>query len=435
MLIVENIVIALINAFMEIFLVSKILDRKLDYKDIKNILLFLLLAAYIFTSYILITNAVRIIITFVVFTIVNKLIFKDSIMRIVLASGLCLIILFLSETVYVLLSMKLLSINIEKYKEIFLNSIIGNLFVFLGAAVLVSIRPVQHIFNNIVRNISNKIDKSLIACLSLILATFSILLFIVYFNVDSSTALCLNIIIITMYSIIGYFLVKEKHDNIDIHLKYETATENLKDYESLIDKQRKDAHNIKNDLISIKGMLHQKEESNDILEYIDDILKDHSKDDQAVLDETMYIPSGGLQGLVYQKLLVMKSKRIDYAINIDDRLKKVKSLKLNTHQNKDLCTVIGIYLDNAIEETEKLDNKEIKIAMRKEGSIITIEISNTYQGKLDFIHLEDDGYSSKGIGRGHGLNIAREIIKKEKIMENKKRINGQVFTQILNVKI
>ena len=89
----------------------------------------------------------------------------------------------------------------------------------------------------------------------------------------------------------------------------------------------------------------------------------------------MLIPSGGLRGLIYSKLVQMKNYNIDYSLSVD---KSINSRLINSFSTKDMydiCQIIGVYLDNAIEEVKTYEEKNITIRFYKDSNI-NIEITN-----------------------------------------------------------
>lgn len=434
---IENCIIALGNSYMEISLVSKMLNKSIDFKNKKNLFLLLFLTLYILSSYLLTTNVIRILITYFSFILVNYMLFKDSFTKIVVTSAIYLCLLFFSETIYVLLAIFVLQLDMEECKTIFLNSAFSNLCIFSILYFIVHLKFLHKIINKLLRSIDVDFDKSLIAGASLVIITFAVLMFSAYYKLSPQITLLLNIIIIALYMIISYYFMKEKNDNVKIKSEFQLATNNFKEFEKRVSVQSKRNHDTKNDLITIRGMLKNKSDTTDILDYMNYMasMERLPKDDEFLTDQIIYIPIPALKELIYQKMHVMKERNIQNTLSLDDSIKGTKEINWTGKKIKSICTVIGIYLDNAIEETEKIEDKEVKIEFGIRNDTITIAISNTFNGMIDFDQMEEDGYSSKGLGRGHGLNIAKEIIQKNDFLSHEIEIHGRVFCQILKIKM
>ena len=177
----------------------------------------------------------------------------------------------------------------------------------------------------------------------------------------------------------------------------------------MLDYQRVNNHENKNQLLVIKSMI---EKNNDnVIEYIDEIIKEKREDNEFVYNKTKRIPSGGLQGLIYQKMLLMQEKNIEVNLDINSKVRKVDLENLSSKMNYDICRIVGIIIDNAIEETAKFNKKdrEIIISMYVDDMFI-IEVSNRIKDDLDLIKIYDKGYTSKEKGHGYGLSLLKKIV-------------------------
>ena len=77
----------------------------------------------------------------------------------------------------------------------------------------------------------------------------------------------------------------------------------------------------------------------------------------------------------------------------------------------DLCRVIGIFLDNAIEAALETKQPEIRMAILDEEKEIIFIISNSFLDTgLPYATFRKAGISTKGSNRGIGLYNAREIL-------------------------
>ena len=79
--------------------------------------------------------------------------------------------------------------------------------------------------------------------------------------------------------------------------------------------------------------------------------------------------------------------------------------------------------------------KEAYMNIYIEDKQLFIEISNSFNGIIDFEKLNESGYTTKSDGHGYGLALAREIIKNNNKLESETEVNGNIFTQRLKIKM
>ena len=178
-----------------------------------------------------------------------------------------------------------------------------------------------------------------------------------------------------------------------------------------------------------------KKNDKDVVKYIDTIVKDQKEDDEALYTRVMTIPSGGLQGIIYQKMLVMKDERILFSLDVSRDVRKIELDDFSMEDNYRLCKIVGVLLDNAIEESRKIDDKRIMISLYVDNNKLVIDISNRFEGKVEVDKLDDEGYTTKGDGHGYGLSLVKKILSESDIFENERSVRRDVFKQVVRVKI
>ena len=226
---------------------------------------------------------------------------------------------------------------------------------------------------------------------------------------------------------------KTQNNYIKVYDKYNTTLNSLKEYEDILDRYKISNHENKNQLLTIRNMLPKTDKK--IISYIDKIIENKLKDNEKAMAEACKIPAGGLRGLIYSKILVMKNSKINYILQISKTVKTVDLINLDDSLMLDICKVIGVYIDNAIEEVKKLKRKYINIEIYLEEKDLIISVSNNYVGMINLDKLEEKGYTSKGKDHGYGLSLTKEIIDSNKKLSNRKVITKDSFSQILKIKM
>ena len=81
-------------------------------------------------------------------------------------------------------------------------------------------------------------------------------------------------------------------------------------------------------------------------------------------------------------------------------------------RSTDLCRCLGILLDNAMEEVQGRKDGQIHIMISSQSGYTTFRVKNTLHSTVDFHRIGTPGYSTKGKGRGIGLDNYKNILGK-----------------------
>ena len=112
-----------------------------------------------------------------------------------------------------------------------------------------------------------------------------------------------------------------------------------------------------------------------------------------------------VKSLLYQKITEIQKKGIDF------RMEVMYPVEETSMKPIDLSRALGILIDNAIEAAEPVQgNISLVISAQVDG--VHIILDNTAEQDVDISKIYEDGYSTKGSGRGTGLPSLRKIIEK-----------------------
>ncbi len=422
-----------INILTAIYLQSKILNKKIKLNVWQHIA-FLILIVFCILNYNYVDSFLRILTNTILLTFYSFLIFKESFYKCFITSFLEQFLLFISEVLYMLIFFNM-SINLLLFSQnTFLGSIIVNLAISLTAILIYKIKYVKIIINQLL-NIFEKINIIFIySVLFLFVVTLSFFLNSNYTKNNNLQTTIINTVFIIIYSIILFIFLFEKNKNIIYLKENKMLLSNLNEYEKMLDYQRVNNHENKNQLLVIKSMIEKNKEN--VVEYIDEIIKEKREDNEIIYNKAKRIPSGGLQGLIYQKMLLMQDKNIEVKLDINSQVRKIDFSNLSSKMNYDICRIAGVIIDNAIEEAVKFNKKEreIIISMYLDNKFI-IEVSNRIKEDVDLSKIYEKGYTSKEKGHGYGLSLLKKIVDENDKINNEVKIINNIFTQIIKIKM
>ncbi len=177
-------------------------------------------------------------------------------------------------------------------------------------------------------------------------------------------------------------------------------------YEDLILSIRKRQHDFNNHLNAIQGMIYTTNSYDELKDqqekYMSEVMEGNEKTSILTMIENPLI--AGFLSIKFQEA-ERKGIEIAYTCRFPDRKIKIPEYEL--------VEMFGILLDNAIEETERLDNKKkIWVTLSEGAEKLCFDIANTCSetNKDDIARLFTKGYSNKGLNRGIGLYKLQEMI-------------------------
>ena len=416
-----------------IYVWHKLLKLKINFKSLKLYLAVFVLSIISILNYYVVNSFIRMAIITIVFVIFIKSIFKISLKESIVAGIFCELLMIVSESVFGIFLGMVLKFNASQIIATQFGSFYANVVISLVAIILINFKFIINIYNWI-NSIIDKLNEMHIIIMSLfVIIIINILEAIIYYNISYYYLLIFNTLLILFCFIVVLNSFRNKNNYVKVYDKYNTTLNSLKEYEDILDRYRVSNHENKNQLLTIRNMIPKSDKKT--ISYIDKIVENKLKDNDKVMFEVSIIPAGGLRGLIYSKVLTMKNLKINYELEISNSVKTVDLISLDDSLMLDICQVIGVYLDNAIEEVKKLEEKYINIEMYTGEKELIIEISNNYKGKIDIEKIEEKGYTSKGKSHGYGLTLTKEIIDKNKKLSNEKKISKESFTQVLKIKM
>lgn len=407
-------------------------ERKIDYRNYK--LYIVLFASIIFLMMIVSLAELffKIVCTTMISITLSYYLMHCDIKRTILMSIMTQIIIMISETgLAVFLSFLGVDINA------LVNLKFGGFAFNASVSIIVILFSMIGFFPKLYRVILKRTDKInseyFIAFSLAIILIANILAANVYQKIDFKFLLIFNTCITILYFVVIIHSFSNKNNYLKVYDKYNTTLSSLKQYEDILNRYRISSHENKNQLLTVRNMIKNKEKN--IPEYIDAIIENKLKDDEKLMQQSTIIPAGGLRGLIYSKMLLMNSKNIDFDLSIDKGMRTMELISLGEQTLLDICTIMGVFLDNAIEAVDELEEKFIDLEMNVESKKLYISVTNNFEGVIDLDHISDKGFSSKGGSHGYGLSLVKELVDFNDLLQNKRTISHDEFTQTLIVEM
>ena len=393
----------------------KLLNRKINFKDPKLYITLIGVIVVSIINHISVEKFVRIILLTVILMFFIKFLFKETIQKSIITPIYHQIIVFISE--FLAFYLVCLFLGMEKtvmFFETFIGVCVMDLIVAAISILIVNIKFVKKLYNKFI-SITNKINNNQLIIICMItMLFFNIFVINVYYKLNFQYWVMANILFIFVLFVVMLFSLKTQNKFNKVSDKYNIAIKSLNDFEDMMSKYRVANHENKNLLLTIRAMILNKEE--DIPNYIDSIIEEKYEDDEKLLFKMAVIPTGGLRATIYSSILKIKENNINYDLIIDNNVKTVDLIELDTTTTIDICKIIGVFIDNAIDETKKLKDKNIVINLYLENDKFHIKISNGIKSKVEIDKIYDEGYTTKSKGHGYGLALVKNIIKNNNIL-------------------
>lgn len=365
---------------------------------------------------------------------VNYFMFGKNIKKSLISIIYTQLITIVSETIIILP----LSLILNEKIAVFANSNVGLLCINLLIAIMSFIIMFTRIPEKSYKTISkatNNIKNFEIIIYTIIIFAFAITSTTAsYLKWNAMYVLGINTILIIFFLFVSLKFAKTKNSFDEISTKYETSITSLREYEGMIDKYRIYNHENKNELLTLRNLISKK--NTKALKYIDSILDNKIKDNEKIMHKTSKIPEGGLRATIYSKLCTMDELGIKYSLDIAKDIRTVDLINMKEDIVLNICKILGVFLDNAIEAVKDLKTKHIGIEIYLMDGDLCVDITNNYEGKLDINKIGSSKYTTKGENHGYGLSLVNQIINDYPgVFENEKSITKNTFTQKIKIKM
>lgn len=430
--IISRIIAAFIITLSYIFISYKLMKKKINFKDKK---IYLSILSIIIISVIngeVNKKFFKTITMSCVFVLIHKILFNQKLEKSVASTLFYQMLLTLSEITFALILIIFFGNNSDEIVKTYLGSFITDVYMSIIPIVLINISFIRKLYNPVLK-LTEKISKiQFVYYTIIIIFALSIFPITIYYKIDFIYLVLFYLFMSIGCSVIIYISLKAQNKYNDVSDKYNIAIKSLKDLEMMMNRYKIESHENRNLLSTIRVMITNKDKN--IPQFIESVIQTKYKDDDKIFLQMSSIPTGGLRATVYSEILKIKDNNINYNLYVDKNIQAVDLIELETSTVVNICEIISVFIDNAIEEVKKINNGLINISLYEVDEELYIKVSNNYKGELKIQQISEIGYTTKGKGHGYGLPLVKKIIDTNDKLRNEKEITKQIFSQILIIK-
>ena len=264
----------------------------------------------------------------------------------------------------------------------------------------------------------NLILGFLVLCIQLITTAF-------YIDIVPIIITILNFILLVSFLLLSIYSFTRMVKLATARRELASAEEYNKSLEILYDKVKGFKHDFENIVSTLDGYI----EDNDmpgLKEYFDGIKKDCKITNNLSVINPRVINNPGIYSLLNNKYFRATNSGITFEIEF---FLDLNTLEINMYK---FSRILGVLLDNAIEEAEKCDEKFVKISFLRENrnNRAVITVKNTYSNKnVDIEKIFEKGESGKENHSGIGLWEVKKYVKKSKNLDLNTSKTDKYFIQ------
>lgn len=426
---VEKVLVSVIAALFQSVAVTTICLKQQNINTKSEIIKFFIpMFLYCIASFYFIPNQLRFILFIITISLVLYFILKKE-DKIVILYAFNTEVMMATSEILISLLLVLFGVNSVDIVNNYKYNLLANVLISILSILLFQIAFIKNLLIRIIYYFEKQRKKLNYLMLFLIILYLLVSKNGLEFILKSNYYV--NIIFVITFLIIFNIVIKNESKYEQLKEKNKQMLNYVTKYEKIITAQGKANHEFKNQLMVIRGYAQMN--SNKIIDYIDEIVKDSNKAGSSYLiSQLNNFPDGGIKGLLYYKLSIIEDEKIKYSINVEKGVKSsLKSLNIGDYKN--ITKILGVLLDNAIDASKKSKHKKINISVIKDKKNIIFKIYNTYKGKVD-IDKVGTGYTTKGTGHGYGLRLVKDIIKEEDLFNINYVLEDNYFVSSLTIK-
>lgn len=429
--IVEFILSSIIMVVTPIIFGVLTLDNSIRRDKSKVVVAFIISCIIYSLSYLYFDGGIKTLIVYLLHVFMFNQIFYLSVTKSIFVGFVYMILLMIPDGLQLIFFTNILNFSKDFYYSEFAGTVISNILVCTSTSILGYMlrKKLKKIF-------SSKLEKNYNL---LILSIFTLLcVIILFFNVvtnyiDSNNVYS-YILLIAIFLVVIANLIKEKIAINDKIQEYNGLLGFMKSYESEIEENKIQNHEIKNQFLTIESMLMDNASKHKIIDYVKSIINDNRDIDDTRYADLQYLPLNGLKGFICSKLNKAEQENLNVSVIVEKGVENSVIGKLSTKDFKKLGILLGVYLDNAIEASSLSEKRCLGIEIYLEKYGVIIIITNTFENTIKSNEENNRRISTKGIGRGHGLQLVNKVVSESKKFEVKSEVIEKAYVQKIMIK-
>lgn len=379
-------------------------------------------------------KSLKFICTFIFLIAIAYYLLNKKIINAMIIVAISQLIIFGAECIYVIAGHCIFGYELLELNEISLSlygGLILNIYIAVFSVIFVKTNIPRKVYQTLYQLTKNNNRKDAL------LYSAMLILIVIISTIESWMDLSIIIVLTTnalLTLVFVYMVIKfanSENNYNQMNIKYRTSLSSLQEYGDMVNKYRITNHENKNQLLTIQNMTNDEK----VIKYIETILREKKNLNNKIINKIIKIPEGEIRALIHAKLSKIVEFGIKYKLEISKDVKTASLIDLSDSIKRDTCTIIGVFLDNSIEEVKNLKNRHINIEFYIIDNFLYIDITNNFEGTLDIESISSAGYTTKGEGHGYGLSLVQKIVKENKNIKHECEINKNYITQRVIIKM
>lgn len=422
------------TTILDIFLVycwCNLLNKDINWKSGKFWLVIFLMTLIAVVQNFCFPRPVKLVGSFLFLVLIAYFFVKRDLVDVIIVVSISQLVVLFAELSFVLFGSILFSSSLEYISTTLLGGLFLNIYVAFVSFLVLKTKFPKKIYDSIwsLKDVTKKrevICYCLMIFLIIIISTAES-----YMNLPLSIVFTTNTVLTFIFVFMVVKFARSENNYNSVNNKYRTSLSSLQEYGDMVDKYRISNHENKNQLLTIQNMTKDEK----VIKYVESLLEEKKKNNDKIMNKIVQIPDGIVRSLIYAKLCKIDELGIKYSLNISSDVKTAALIDLKDYVKRDVCTILGVYIDNAIEAVNDLKKKKITVEFYILDDVLNIDVTNNFEGNLDLDKLYKPKYTTKGEGHGFGLALVDKIVGEDDSIDNECEIINNNITQRIKIKM